>query len=158
MTSPAIHAGLPLPMTVYATLHGVDRPLADSLHLFHLAMAGCTSYVCGNVALVAEVNKIREIVYFEPFDRTPLLPILAELLDSGRLFTHVFVAAHTELHGRDPGHNRPARIDMAIKAVDLVIACMDSMAEFNWLNGRGVGTICKKGYRDRSSQNCRYRC
>jgi hypothetical protein len=109
-------------------------------------MAGLASYVCGYVPFVAEVNEIRQIVDFDPLDRTPRLPKMDQLLNFRLLFSDILVTAHTKLHGRYACNNGTPGIDMAIEAVDFVLACVKLVTEIDRLHRRGVARV--------ESENC----
>ena len=124
MTGPAINTGLAFEMAVDAAFHAMNASLADSVHFRDLPMACLASYIGRNVPLVAEVNEVRQIVDFDPLDRTSLLPEASKLLNLGLVFSNILVAAHTKLHGGYACDNGSARVDMTIEAVNLVVACM----------------------------------
>lgn len=135
-------------MTVYTALHGVNGSLADSVHLFHLSMASRTRHFCRNVALVTKIDKVGQIVDLDPFDSTSRLPVLAEFLDLRLVFPDIFMTAHALLHGRDSRHNRPARIDMAVEAINLIVAGMELVTESDGLYGCCCpGREAENGYR-----------
>jgi hypothetical protein len=138
MTSPAIDAGLQLQMAIYAALHSMNGPLADSGHLFHLSMTSHTRHLCRNVPLMAEVNKVWQIIDFNPGDSLSLFPVTNKLLDLRIVFADVLVASHTKLHGWHACNDRPARVNMAVEAIDFVVARMKLVTEVDWLHGCGL--------------------
>ena len=150
MTGPTVYAGFLFQMTIDALLHGENLALAHSLHFLHLPMAGLASYVCGYVPFVAEVNEIRQIVDFDPLDRTPRLPKMDQLLNFRLLFSDILVTAHTKLHGRYACNNGTPGIDMAIEAVDFVLACVKLVTEIDRLHRRRLARVeAENGYHDR---------
>ena len=128
-------------MTVDAALHAMNASLADPVHFYDLAMAGCARHICGNVTLVTEVYEIRQIVDLDPGDGLSRFPIADKLLDVRLLFSNILVAAHTKLHGWNPRDNRFAGVDMTIKTVNFVIACVEFVTEINRLHGCGITRV-----------------
>ena len=159
MTGPAVNTGLTFDMTVDAASHAMDVSLADSVHFYDFAMAGCARHICGNVTLVAEVNEIRQIVDLDPGDGLSRFPIADKLLDVRLLFSNTLVAAHTKLHGWNPRDNRFAGVDMTIKTVNFVIACVELVTEINRLQGCGLTRVeCNERYYNHDGERCGYYC
>ena len=159
MTGPAVNTGLTFDMTVDAALHAMDVSLADPVHFYDLAMAGCTRHIYGNVTLVAEVDEIRQIVHLDPGDRLSLFPITDKLLDFWLVFSNILVAAHTKLHGWNPRDNRFAGVDMTIKTVNFVVACVELVNEINRLHGCGLTRVeCNERYYNHDGERCGYYC
>jgi hypothetical protein len=109
-------------------------------------MAGRTRYVCCHVPLMSEINKVRQIIDFDPGHRLSLFPISNNLLDLRVVFSNIFMTSHAELHGWYSRNNGAARINMAVKTVDLVIARMKLVTEVERLYRRGFARVeAKKG-------------
>ena len=106
-------------------------------------MAGLASHVGRYVPLMAEVNKIRQIIDLDPWDRLSRIPVTDKLLDLWLLFRDVLMTADAKLHGRYTRDDRFTRIGMTIGAVDFVVACVDLVTKINWLNRCGVRTVYK---------------
>ena len=119
----------------------MNGSLADSINLLHLTVASLASYICRYVPLMAEVDKVRQIVDFDPLYGTPLFPKTDQLLDLLHVFTNGLVTSHAQLHGWYSCHNGSARIDMAVNAVDFIIACMELMTEINGLHGSRLAGV-----------------
>ena len=143
MASPAIDTGLSLKVTIHAGLHMENACRANSLHTFDLPVAGLASHIGRYVPLMAKVNKIRQIIDLDPWDRLFCIPIMDKLLDLYFLFRDIFMTADAKLHGWYTCDDRFARIGMTIGAVDFVVACVDLVAKINWLNRCGVRTVYK---------------
>ena len=150
MAGPTVDAGFAFQMTIDALLHAENSTLAHSFHRLHLPMASLASYLRGYVSFVAKINEIRQIIDLDPFCRSPLFPKMDQLLNFRLLFPDVFVASHAKLHGRYACNNGAAGVDMAVKTVDLVVACVKLVAEIDRLHRRRLARVeAENGYHDR---------
>ena len=94
---------------------------------------------CPDMPLMCEVNKIRNIMYFDPRNWLLLVPVLLHLLYLGPIGRDGLMAAHTP---RDAGHTgrwRSICVHVTVQAGNVVLARVDAMTELYGLNRRPVG-------------------
>lgn len=102
---------------------------------------------CFEVALVGEVDKIRQVVHFFPIGGLFSLPVFDQFLDLGFVVPHQFVTPHALAQGGDTGDLAAAGVGVAIETIDLVLLDMEIMGKFYGLGHRDAGMLTfRRGY------------
>ncbi len=89
--------------------------------------------------LVGEVDKIRQTLKPDPWNRLTLLPICQEGVGVWSLRVEVTMTTQAQLHGRNPGRGGLLRSAMAIDARDVELTRVEFMTE-----GKGLAILSYK--------------
>lgn len=138
MAGPTVDAGFAFQMAIDTLLHGENPALAHSFHRRYLAMASLTTDICCDMSFVTEKYEIWQIIYLNPFYRPTIFPGTNQLLDFWFVFANVFMAPHAKLHGGHARHDRTASINVAIGAVDFIVASVQLVAKLKRLHWRPI--------------------
>ena len=84
---------------------------------------------------MVEVNKIGDVVDFDPLDGSILFDCLVDFLDFGGFGSDDAMAIHAEVCGGDSGMFTFFGIKMAISASDFIFFDVEVMREFDGLDG-----------------------
>src|SRR5260370_11799537 len=82
-------------MTLQTPAHGQRSNLLYPLHGLHGPVASLASNAGKHMLAMIEIDKIRQIMDFDPYDRALLLHRFFELFNRGRLLLQHEVAVHT---------------------------------------------------------------
>ncbi len=143
MARPAIAAMLyfSLRMTIDAPWHPHWCNAGNTVHCFDRTVTFLALETGLDMPFVREVNKVGNIVYFDPRYRLAIFPVGGQL-DNLRTFANAgyrVVAAHALADTRYAGDGCPVGINMAVLARNLVVRGVYRVAEFDRLNRTAVG-------------------
>ncbi len=96
-----------------------------------------------DVPLMRKMNKVGNIVNFNPRYRFTIFPVGGQLQDL-RTFADTgyrIVTPHAFADAGDAGNRRSVCIDVTVLARNLVVRCMYLVTELDWLNRTAVGKI-----------------
>ncbi len=115
----------------------------NAVHCLYRTVTFLTCEARPDVALMREVNKVRNIVNFNPRYRFTIFPVGGQLHDL-RTFAdtgHGLVTSHAFADAGYAGNRRPVGIDVAVLARNLVVRGMYRVTEFDGLNRTAIGEI-----------------
>ena len=99
------------------------------LHCFDRAVTGLTLDPSPNMRPVLEEHKIRHRSYFDPLDRSLLIPVILQLLDFRLVRRGNLMTTHAALDRRDTRHTGAPGVTVTVLASDLVFSRVDLVAE-----------------------------
>jgi hypothetical protein len=145
MTSPTITAIFYVSLSV-----AIDTPrhfhrcnTGNTVHCFYGTMTFLTFQPCLDVPLMREVNKIGNIVHFNPRYGFTIFPVGYQLQNI-RPFSNAgykFVTSNTFAHAGDTSDRRPVRIVMTALARNLIVRRMHFVTKIDWLNRAAIRII-----------------
>ena len=130
-------------MTIDAPGHPQRYNTRHSVHRFHGAVTFITGEVGLDVPLMRKMNKVGNIVNFDPRYRFTIFPIGGQLQDF-RTFADAgyrVVTSHTFANAGHAGNRRRLGIDVAVLARNLVVRGVNCVTEFDRLNRATIGEI-----------------
>ena len=130
---PAVQGCVLLLVAVYAECH-LKVNLNQTVVSFHVAVAHRTIETSPNMGLVIELHVVGDVVDPHPGHRRLCVEMPSFLHDLRVLGNDVRVTEKTERHGRNARILRSIDIRMAEATTDLLVPCMDPVAEVDWLN------------------------
>jgi len=130
---PAVQGCVLLLVAVYAECH-LKVNLNQTVVSFHVAVAHRTIDIGPNMGLVIELHVVGNVVDPHPGHRRLCVKMPSFLHDLRVLGNDVRVTEKTERHGRNARILRSIDIRMAEATTDLLVPCVDSMTEVDWLN------------------------
>ncbi|MCZ6640804.1 MAG: hypothetical protein O7F71_04465 [Gammaproteobacteria bacterium] len=135
----AVEAQAHLPRSIQLK-RSIDRPTghANSFHGFDGPVTGLAFNAGQHVALVREVNKIRQIMNFDPRYGFLVVPIVHQFAYLRTLGCDLDMTTDAFRDTGYAGGNGTTCLGVAIHARDLVVACMDLVAELDWLFRAGT--------------------
>src|SRR5574341_2525237 len=95
--------------------HVQSSGLIDSFHSFHRSVTGLAFDAFEHVRLVAEIDKVRHIVYSNPLEGMTGLIFLPKFDDVSLAGGHHVMTAHADIHGRNCGMRRAFGIGVAVE-------------------------------------------
>ena len=145
MTSPTIAAIFYVSLSV-----AIDTPrhphrcnTGHTVHCLYGTVTFLTRQSCLDVPLMREVNKIGNIVHFNPRYGFTIFPVGGQL-QNFRPFTdagYKFVTSNTFAHAGDAGDRRPVRIVVTVLARNLIVCRMYLVTKIDWLNRAAIRII-----------------
>ena len=143
MARPAIAAMLyfSLRMTIDAPWHLHWCDTGDAIHGFNGTVTFLAREAGLDMPFVREVNKVGNIVYFDPRYRLAIFPVGGQL-HNFRTFAnagHRVVTPHAFADARHAGDRCSVGINMAVLARNLIVRGMYRMAERDRLNRAAIG-------------------
>ncbi len=115
----------------------------NAVHCFYRTVTFLTREARPDVPLMREVNKVRNIVNFNPRYRFTIFPVDGQLQDL-RTVTDTgygFVTSHAFANAGYAGNRSRVGIDVTVPARNLVVRGMYHVTEFDWLNRTAIGKI-----------------
>ncbi len=115
----------------------------NAVHCFYRTVTFLTREARPDVPLMREVNKVGNIVNFNPRYRFTFFPVggqlqnLRTITDTG----NGLVTSHAFANAGYAGNRRLVGIDVAVLARNFVVRGMYSVTEFDWLHGSAIGEI-----------------
>ena len=141
MTRPAINACLVLPVTSQAPAHfDFTRPF-DTRHRSDVPVAITADSSSANMHHMREVDKIRNPIDPDPWNRFFILPVGHELFYFRRILSNKEVAGPAISNCRYAGNRRLRSIAVTKEARDAVVTGVDLVAEGDRLDWRAVKKI-----------------
>jgi len=137
--------GFILPVTGDAVPHVQSSGLVDSFHTFHWPMTGLALNAFEHVGLVAEIYKVRHIVYSNPLEGMTGFIFLPQLDNMCFAGSYDIMAPHADIHGRHRGMRRSLGIGVTVQAGNFIVARVNFMAEGNRLNRGKTEVIISLG-------------
>ena len=132
-----------LRMTIDAPRHPQCCNTGNTVHRLHRTMTFLTREVRLDVPLMRKMNKVGNIVNFDPRYRFTIFPVGGQLQDL-RMFADTgyrVVTSHAFTNAGHAGNRRLVGIDMAVLARNLAVRDMYCVTEFDWLNRTAIGEI-----------------
>ena len=130
-------------MTIDAPGHPQRYNTRHSVHRLHRTVTFLTREVRLDVPLMRKMNKVGNIVNFNPRYRFTIFPVGGQLQDL-RTFADTgyrFVTSHAFTDAGYAGNRRLVGIDVAVLARNLAVRDMYCVTEFDWLNRTAIGEI-----------------
>jgi hypothetical protein len=109
----------------------------------HFAVAGLTGYARRDVALVGKVHVVGKSMDTHPCDRLLVFPMFQDLVGFRILQPYQTVTFITRCDSGNARYCRTGGGCMAIEAGNLIVARMDTVAEFDGLNRRWRPAPCQ---------------
>ncbi len=130
-------------MTIDAPRHSHRCNTGNAVHRLHRTVTFLTREARLDVPLMRKVNKVGNIVHFNPRYRFTIFPVGGQLQDL-RTFADTgyrFVTSHAFANAGHAGDRRLVGIDVAVLARNLVVRGMYRVTELDGLNRAAIGEI-----------------
>lgn len=138
MAGPAIRAVLHLIflVAIQAPSHLHRRQSLHTVHGFNRTVTGLTFQPGGDMPIMRKMDKIRQVVHFDPGDGLLVIEVVQYFLDLAPIGGHFIVTANAFINAGHASRNRPPGLYMAVHARNFVISGVNLVAEIDRLFGR----------------------
>jgi hypothetical protein len=140
---PAAKVSLLLPVAVNAESHQ-ETVFLKSVHGLHLTVALLAGQFLLDVSLMVEKDKLRNIVYLNPWRWSLGVVVFVFLLNPRKILDNVIMAVKTFLHRRNPRELRALHIGVAKLALNVFDPGVHPVTEWYGLLRTDVGGVIIK--------------
>ena len=117
-------------MAIQTPLHVQGLCLPRQWHLVDPTVTGFAADSFMYVDTMVEINKVRQVVYARPLERSIFSQACSHRFESWTVRPHLFMAVHADFCGRNPRERASLDADMTISAIYAETGYMVLMAEW----------------------------